>query len=125
MPQPSARGPKPASKTPSATAPPAPARRHLPHAPRPHSPLPARHARLLARTNTTVDEILTREIEDVACAHADAFSVAIPGFDAAMEWPDVAIGLRVAANTNNVGLALRPDHHIDPRARGRDERGTG
>src|SRR6266550_2440259 len=36
----------------------------------------------LARQNdTTVDEVLTRELEDVACVHADELRPAIPGFD--------------------------------------------
>ena len=44
--------------------------------------------RALARRNgTTVDEVLTRELEDVACAHAEELAVLLPGFDAAMAWP--------------------------------------
>jgi hypothetical protein len=44
--------------------------------------------RLLARrSGTTVDEVLTRELEDVACAHANELSALLPGFDAAMAWP--------------------------------------
>jgi hypothetical protein len=42
----------------------------------------------LARTNdATIDEILTRELEDVACTYADELSSAVPGFDAALAWP--------------------------------------
>ena len=44
--------------------------------------------RALARRNgTTVDEVLTRELEDVACAHAEELAALVPGFDAAMAWP--------------------------------------
>jgi hypothetical protein len=44
--------------------------------------------RYLARRNeTTVDEVLTRELEDVACAHSDELSRALPGFAAALAWP--------------------------------------
>ncbi len=47
---------------------------------------------LARRDATTVDEVLTRELEDVACAHADEFSSAVPGFDVALAWPET-IGL--------------------------------
>jgi len=44
--------------------------------------------RALARRNgMTVDEVLTRELEDVACAHAEELAALVPGFDAAMAWP--------------------------------------
>jgi hypothetical protein len=44
--------------------------------------------RVLARRNgTTVDDVLTRELEDVACAHAEELAVLLPGFEAAMAWP--------------------------------------
>ena|SRR5437764_640810 len=44
--------------------------------------------RALARRNgTTVDEVLTRELEDVACAHAEELAVLVPGFGAALAWP--------------------------------------
>ena len=42
------------------------------------------------RHETTVDEVLTRELEDVACAHADELSSAVPGFDVALAWPETA-----------------------------------
>jgi hypothetical protein len=43
--------------------------------------------RYLARTSrTTIDEVLTRELEDVACAHADELT-SIPDVQAALEWP--------------------------------------
>jgi len=37
--------------------------------------------------STTVSAVLTRELEDVACAHADELSQAISGFAAALAWP--------------------------------------
>jgi hypothetical protein len=49
---------------------------------------------LARRHGTTVDEVLTRELEDVACAHADELSAAVPDFDAALAWPE-ASGARV------------------------------
>src|SRR5260370_21102674 len=38
---------------------------------------------LAKRNGTTVDEVLTRELEDVACAHAEE----VPGLREAMAWP--------------------------------------
>jgi transposase-like protein len=35
----------------------------------------------------TVSGVLTRELEDVASAHAEVLSAAIPGFAAALAWP--------------------------------------
>jgi endonuclease/exonuclease/phosphatase (EEP) superfamily protein YafD len=47
----------------------------------------------LARKNeTTVDEVLTRELEDVACAHAEELAAAVPGFAEALAWPEQAEG---------------------------------
>lgn len=47
----------------------------------------------LARQNgTTVDEVLTRELEDVACAHSEELAAAVPGFDMALAWPENAAG---------------------------------
>jgi hypothetical protein len=44
--------------------------------------------RWLARRNeTSVDEVLTRELEDVACAHAEELTEAVPGFAEALQWP--------------------------------------
>jgi hypothetical protein len=44
--------------------------------------------RWLARRNeATVDEMLTRELEGVACAHAEELARALPGFGEAMMWP--------------------------------------
>lgn len=47
--------------------------------------------RYLARHHgTTVDEVLTRELEDVACAHSEELAAAVPGFDMALAWPENA-----------------------------------
>lgn len=47
----------------------------------------------LARQNgTTVDEVLTRELEDVACAHSEELAAAVPGFDTALAWPENVAG---------------------------------
>jgi len=40
------------------------------------------------KESTTVSAVLTRELEDVASAHAEELSAAIPGFAAAFRWPD-------------------------------------
>ena len=37
--------------------------------------------------STSVSAVLTRELEDMACAHAEELSRAIPGFAAARTWP--------------------------------------
>jgi len=42
---------------------------------------------LAKRHGTTVDEVLTRELEDVACAHAEELAGAVPGFESALAWP--------------------------------------
>ena len=42
---------------------------------------------LARRHETTIDEILSRELEDVACAHAEELSEALPGFSNAFTWP--------------------------------------
>ena len=42
---------------------------------------------LAQRHGTTVDEVLTRKLEDVACAHAEELATAVPGFQAALAWP--------------------------------------
>lgn len=44
---------------------------------------------------TTVSAVLTRELEDVASARSDELSSAIPGFRAALEWPDAIDALEV------------------------------
>jgi hypothetical protein len=38
------------------------------------------------RDKTTIDAVLSRELEDVACAHAEELSAAVPGFGAALGW---------------------------------------
>jgi mannose-1-phosphate guanylyltransferase len=42
---------------------------------------------LAQRHGTSVDDVLTRELEDVACAHSDELAEAVPGFDLALVWP--------------------------------------
>ena len=42
---------------------------------------------LAQRSGTTVDEVLSRELEDVACAHAEELAGAVPGFQVALAWP--------------------------------------
>jgi len=42
---------------------------------------------LAKRHGTSVDEVLARELEDVACAHAEELATLLPGFDAALAWP--------------------------------------
>ncbi|HEY0144533.1 MAG TPA: hypothetical protein VGF48_26855 [Thermoanaerobaculia bacterium] len=42
---------------------------------------------LARRDGTTVDHVLTRELEDVACTHSEELAAALPGFVAALEWP--------------------------------------
>jgi hypothetical protein len=37
---------------------------------------------------TTVSEVLTRELEGVASEHAEQLSAVVPGFGAALAWPD-------------------------------------
>ena len=39
------------------------------------------------RHGTTVDKVLTRELEDIACAHAEELATAVPGFQSALAWP--------------------------------------
>lgn len=43
---------------------------------------------LATRDRTSVDEVLTRELEDVACVHAEELASALPGFEAALAWPE-------------------------------------
>ncbi len=42
---------------------------------------------LARRAGMSVDHVLTRELEDVACVHAEELRAAVPGFGAAMAWP--------------------------------------
>jgi len=39
------------------------------------------------RDETTVDAVLSRELEDVACAHSEELAAAVPGFASALGWP--------------------------------------
>ena len=49
--------------------------------------------RYLARHHgTTVDEVLARELEGVACAHSAELAASVPGFDMALAWPEKAGG---------------------------------
>lgn len=41
---------------------------------------------LAKRDETTVDAVLARELEDVACAHSEELAAAVPGFEAALAW---------------------------------------
>ena len=47
---------------------------------------------LARRHETTVDEVLTRELEDVACEHAEELSAALAGFETVLAWPEAARG---------------------------------
>jgi hypothetical protein len=42
---------------------------------------------LARRGGTSVDHVLTRELEDVASANAEELTAAVPGFAAALGWP--------------------------------------
>jgi hypothetical protein len=44
---------------------------------------------LARRDDTSVDAILTRELEDVASAHAEELASALPNLAAALAWPGV------------------------------------
>jgi hypothetical protein len=46
-------------------------------------------AYLARRDGTTVDDILSRELEGIASAHSEELATAIPGFAAALSWPDL------------------------------------
>jgi hypothetical protein len=43
--------------------------------------------RLADRDGTSVDAVLARELLDVVSAHSDYLATAIPGFTAALRWP--------------------------------------
>jgi len=45
---------------------------------------------LARRERTSVDAVLTRELEDVACAYGDDLVAAVPELAAALAWPDCA-----------------------------------
>ncbi len=42
---------------------------------------------LATRHGTTVDDALTRELEDVACAHAEDLAALVPALNEALAWP--------------------------------------
>jgi excisionase family DNA binding protein len=42
------------------------------------------------RHGMTVDEVAARELEDVACAHAEELAGVVPGLGAALAWPGEA-----------------------------------
>ncbi len=44
---------------------------------------------------TTVSGVLTRELDGMASAHAEELSDVIPGFAAAMAWPDGELAMAV------------------------------
>ena len=46
---------------------------------------------LARRDGTSVDEVLTRELEDVAGAHAEELAAAVAGFELALRWPERAV----------------------------------
>ena len=45
---------------------------------------------LARREGTSVDAVLRRELEDVACAHAEELVASVPELAAALAWPDGA-----------------------------------
>ena len=45
---------------------------------------------LAKRHGTTVDDVLTRELEDVACAHAEELAAVVPALSAMLAWPGQA-----------------------------------
>jgi hypothetical protein len=45
---------------------------------------------LARRNQTSVDDVLTRELEDVVCAYADEIASDVDGFEMAMSWPECA-----------------------------------
>jgi hypothetical protein len=42
---------------------------------------------LAGQQATPVDDVLTRELEDVACAHAEELAGVLPGFAEVLAWP--------------------------------------
>lgn len=45
---------------------------------------------LARRDETTVNCVLARQLEDVACAHSEELAGAVPGLEAALSWPEPA-----------------------------------
>jgi len=48
---------------------------------------------LARREGTSVDAVLTRELEDVACSYRDELVASVPELAAALAWPD-GVGAR-------------------------------
>jgi hypothetical protein len=46
---------------------------------------------LAEKDGTSVDDVLTRELEDVAGAHAEELAAALPEFELALRWPERAV----------------------------------
>jgi len=46
---------------------------------------------LARRDGTSVDDVLTRELEDVASAYAEEVVTEVAGFDLALRWPEQAV----------------------------------
>lgn len=46
---------------------------------------------LARKQGTTVGEVLTHELEDLACAHAEELAEVVPGLEAALAWPGGAV----------------------------------
>jgi hypothetical protein len=44
-------------------------------------------AHIAQQESITISAVLTRELEDIACARADELAEAIPGFGVALAWP--------------------------------------
>ena len=43
------------------------------------------------RDGTSVDQVLRRELEDVACAHSEELAAAVPGFALALAWRENSV----------------------------------
>ncbi len=61
--------------------------------------LPRHHVAMLEyraeQEATTVSGVLARELDGIASAHAEELSAVIPGFAAAMVWPEVEMAMAV------------------------------
>jgi hypothetical protein len=49
---------------------------------------------LAQRAGKSVDQVLARELEDVACSHSEELAAAVPRFALALAWPE-GTGLRI------------------------------
>lgn len=47
---------------------------------------------LARRNGTSVDRVLALELEDLACSHAAELTTVVPGFSAALAWPEKELG---------------------------------